>query len=155
MPSNEERQSRHKAIVARLYNEGWAQGDYDLVFDLLAPGIVWTAIEGAPDAGTYIGPDSVRRYMQDWLDDFHFHSGSVSIEESTEVGDRLVCVQHVTGTAKGSGITSEIRYACVYAFGDDQRITEVNEYATRDEAMAAASRAAAQAPGRSSAGTSR
>jgi ketosteroid isomerase-like protein len=121
--------------VLRLYNEGWAQGDFDLVFELLAPKVVWTAIEGAPDAGTYHGHEGVRRYMQDWLDSFDFTGGSVSIDESVEVGDRLVCVQHVTGTAKGSGITSDIRYACVYVFGDDERITELNEYA------------AAQAPG--------
>jgi ketosteroid isomerase-like protein len=146
---NEERLSRRTETALRLYNEGWAQGDFDLVFELLAPKVVWTAIEGAPDAGTYHGHGGVRRYMQDWLDNFDFTVGSVSIEESTEVGDRLVCVQHVTGTAKGSGITSEIRYACVYAFGDDERIAEVSEYATREEALAAASRAAAQAPGRS------
>lgn len=151
MLTNEERRSRRTEIVSRLYNEGWAHGDFDLVFELLAPGIVWTAIEGAPDAGTYHGHGGVRRYMQDWLDNFDFTGGSVSIEESVEVGDRLVCVQHVTGTAKGSGITSEIRYACVYAFGDEERITEVNEYATRDEALAAASRA----PGRSRVRTNR
>jgi ketosteroid isomerase-like protein len=144
---NEERLSRRTETVLRLYNEGWARGDFDLVFDLLDPKVVWTAIEGAPDAGTYHGHGGVRRYMQDWLDNFDFAGGSVSIEASIEVGDRLVCVQHVTGTAKGSGITSEIRYACVYAFGDDERIAEVNEYATREEALAAASRAAAQAPG--------
>jgi ketosteroid isomerase-like protein len=150
---NEERRSRRKAIASRLYNEGWARGDFDLVFDLLDPKVVWTAIEGAPDAGTYRGHGGVRRYMQDWLENFDFTGGSVSIEESIEVGDRLVCVQHVTATGKGSGIRSEIRYACVYAFCDDQRIAEVNEYATREEAMAAASRAAAQAPGRSTART--
>jgi ketosteroid isomerase-like protein len=141
---NEERLSRRKEIVSRLYNEGWAKGDFDLVFDLLHPKVVWTAIEGAPDAGTYVGHGSVRRYMQSWLKEFHFHGESLSIEESIEVGDRLVCAQHVTGTAKGSGIESEIRYACVYAF-DGERITEVNEYATLEEALTAASRAAALA----------
>jgi ketosteroid isomerase-like protein len=134
---------------------GWAQGDFDVVFELLAPGIVWTAIEGAPDAGTYIGFESVRRYMQDWLDDFEFRGRGGSIEESVEVGDRLVCVQHVVGVGKASGVESEIRYACVYAFDDEERITEVNEYATREEAMAMASRAATQPPGPSSAQTSR
>jgi hypothetical protein len=63
-----------------------------------------------------------------------------------------VCVQHVTGTGKGSGVESEIRYACVYAFDDQQRIIEVNEYATREEAVAAASPAAVQAPSRSTQG---
>jgi ketosteroid isomerase-like protein len=152
---NEERLSRRKEVVSRLYNEGWAHGDFDLIFDLLDPKVVWTAIEGAPDAGTYRGHGGVRRYMQDWLDNFEFEGDSVSFEESIEVSDRLVCVQHVTATGKGSGIRSEIRYACVYGFGDDQRITEVNEYATREEAMAAASSATAQAPGHSTARTSR
>jgi ketosteroid isomerase-like protein len=142
---NEERLSRRKEVVSRLYNEGWAHGDFDLVFDLLDPKVVWTAIEGAPDAGTYRGHAGVRRYMEDWLDNFEFGGSSVSFEESIEVGDRLVCVQHVTATGKGSGIRSEIRYACVYAFGEDQRIAEVNEYATHEEAVAAASRAATAA----------
>src|SRR5918992_5552696 len=83
---NEERLSRRKEIVSRLYNEGWAHGDFDLVFALLDPKVVWTAIEGAPDAGTYMGLESVRRYMQDWLDDFHFQGGGLSIEESIEIG---------------------------------------------------------------------
>jgi ketosteroid isomerase-like protein len=142
---NEERRSRRTEIVSRLYNEGWARGDFAVVSELLAPRVVWTAIEGAPDAGTYIGLESVRRYMQDWLDDFEFHEGSLSVEESVEVGDRLVCVQHVSATGKGSGIESEIRYACVYAFDDEQRIAEVSEYATREEAVAVASRASAPA----------
>jgi ketosteroid isomerase-like protein len=142
---NEERLSRRKEVVSCLYNEGWAHGDFDLVFDLLDPKVVWTAIEGAPDAGTYRGHAGVRRYMEDWLDNFEFGGSSVSFEESIEVGDRLVCVQHVTATGKGSGIRSEIRYACVYGFGEDQRIAEVNEYATREEAVAAASRAATAA----------
>jgi ketosteroid isomerase-like protein len=141
---NEERRSRRTEVVIRLYNEGWARGDFDLVSDLLGSKVVWTAIEGAPDAGTYMGLESVRRYMQDWLDDFDFHRGGLSIEESVEIGDRLVCTQHVTGTGKASGIESEIRYACVYAFDDADRIVEVNEYATREEAVAAASRAAAR-----------
>jgi ketosteroid isomerase-like protein len=145
---NEERLSRRKEIVSRLYNEGWAKGDFDLVFDLLHPKVVWTAIEGAPDAGTYRSHGGVRRYMQDWLDNFEFGRGSVSFEESIEIGDRLVCVQHVTGVGKGSGIESEIRYACVYGFDTDHRITEVNEYATREEALAAASRAAAHSTAR-------
>jgi ketosteroid isomerase-like protein len=135
---------RREQIVERLYNEGWARSDFDVVFELLDPAVEWTAIEGAPDAGTYRGFKGVRRYMQDWLDNFHFEGGGLSIEESIEVGDRLVCVQHVTATGRGSEVRSEIRYACVYTFGDDESVVAVNEYATRDEALKAASRASAR-----------
>ncbi|HEY1277216.1 MAG TPA: nuclear transport factor 2 family protein [Thermoleophilaceae bacterium] len=128
------------SLVARLYNDGWARGDFDVVFELLDPEIVWTTIEGAPDSGTYRGHQGVRRYMQDWLDSFDFDTGASKIEEAIEVGDRLVCVQVGIGTGKGSQVTSEIHYACVYAFGDDDRIVEVREYATREEALEAARR---------------
>jgi ketosteroid isomerase-like protein len=138
--SSEERRRRREEVVSRLYRAGWGPGDFDIVFELLDPGIVWTAIEGAPDAGTYRGLGRVRRYMQDWLDEFDFtEDGDASIEESIEVGERLVCLQHVVGTGKRSGLRSEIRYACVYTFGDDERILEVNEYATLDEALEATS----------------
>ena len=139
--SADERRLRREEIVARLYREGWGPGDFDVVAELLDADIVWTAIEGAPDAGTYRGFQSVRGYMQDWLDEFDFNEGDdARIEKSIEVGERLVCLQRVVGTGKRSGLRSEIRYACVYTFGDDERILEVNEYATLDEALEAASR---------------
>jgi ketosteroid isomerase-like protein len=133
---SQDRRLRRETLVLRLYNEGWLRGDFDLVFELLDAGIVWTAIEGAPDAGTYRGHEGVRAYMQDWLDDFDFEWWR--IEESIEVGDRLVCAQLARGTGKGSGVTSDISYACSYSFSEDERITEVREYATKDEALAAA-----------------
>jgi ketosteroid isomerase-like protein len=138
--SSEERRSRREEIVARLYTEGWGPGDFDVVSELVDDDVFWTAIEGAPDAGTYRGFESVRAYMQDWLDEFDFNEGDdAMIEEAIEVGERLVCLQRVAGTGKQSGLRSEIRYACVYTFGDDERILEVNEYATLDEALEAAS----------------
>jgi ketosteroid isomerase-like protein len=136
----DERRLRREGVVSRLYREGWGPGDFDVVFELLDPNIVWTAIEGAPDAGTYRGRESVRAYMQDWLEEFDFIQGGDSqIERSIEVGECLVCLQRVIGTGKRSGLRSEIRYACVYTFGDDDRIVEVNEFATLDEALEAAS----------------
>jgi ketosteroid isomerase-like protein len=136
MSNGEERRPRREEIVWRLYNEGWAAGNLDLMLELLDPGIVWTAIEDAPDAGTYRGYEGVRGYWMDWLGDFDLHP--FQIEESIKTRDRLVCVQRAASTGKGSGVRSELRYTCVYTFGDDERIVEVNEYATREEALAAA-----------------
>jgi ketosteroid isomerase-like protein len=145
--SSEERSGPRREIVSRLYREGWGPGDFDVVRELLDDDIVWTAIEAAPDAGTYRGFVSVRAYMQDWLDEFDFNEGDdAQIEESMEVGERLVCLQRVIGTGKRSGLRSEIRYACVYTFGEDERILEVNEYATLEEALEAASRRPAPPP---------
>jgi ketosteroid isomerase-like protein len=136
MSTGEQRRQSREEIVWRLYNEGWFTGNFDLMLDLLDPGIVWTAIEDAPDAGTYRGYEGVRAYWKDWLDDFEMHGISI-IDESIEAGDRLVCVQRAATTGKRSGVRSEILYACVYTFGADGRIVELNEYATREEALAA------------------
>jgi ketosteroid isomerase-like protein len=133
---DETRRLKREGIVWRLYNEGWMDGNFDLVVELLDSAIVWTAIEGAPDAGTYRGHEGVRAYMQDWIDDFDMHEHA--IEESFEVGDRLVCALRGRATGRASGATTEIDYACVYTFGNDERIVQLNEYATRAEALAAA-----------------
>ncbi|MFN2616789.1 MAG: nuclear transport factor 2 family protein [Thermoleophilaceae bacterium] len=134
--SEEERTRRRAELVGRLYNDGWAGGNLDAGLELLDPGIVWTAIEGAPDAGTYRGHEGVRAYWQDWLDDFDIDG--VLVEEAIQAGDRLMCVQRAVATGKGSGVQTELEYACLYTFGDDERIVEVNEYAAREEALAAA-----------------
>ena len=145
--SSEERRWRRREIVSRLYRDGWGPADFDVVRELLDDDVVWTAIEGAPDAGTYRDFESVRAYMQDWLDEFDFNEGDDAlVEESIEVGERLVCLQRVIGTGKRSGLRSEIRYACLYTFGDDERILEVNEYATLEEALEAASSRPAPPP---------
>jgi ketosteroid isomerase-like protein len=128
-----ERKQKRTETVRRLYNEGWAAGNFDFMSEILDPDIVWTAIEDAPDAGTYRGYDGVRAYWQDWLDDFDMHP--FKIKESVESGDRIACAQRGETTGKGSGARSVINYACVYTFGADERILAVNEYATWDEAL--------------------
>jgi ketosteroid isomerase-like protein len=122
--------------VRRLYSDCWVPGNFDLALQLLHPEIVWTAIKSAPDAGTRKGFDECRVYMEDWLEDFDFESHV--IEEAGGASDeRLVCANHAVGTGKGSGVRTEIRYACTYRFADDGRIAEIHEYATLDEALAA------------------
>jgi ketosteroid isomerase-like protein len=123
-------------IILRLYNDGWRHMDFDVVFELVDPGIIWTAIEDAPDAGTYRGHEDVRSYMQDWLDDFDL--GEHALLESIEVGDLVVCGWQARATGKGSGVATDINYACMYRFDEGDRIVEVKEFATRGEAVAAA-----------------
>ena len=123
--------------VNRLYNECWLNGEYDLVPKLLDPGIVWTAMESAPDHGTRRGHAECIGYMEDWAEDFELEPHSFEVAASTEDGT-LVCVQHGSATGKGSGITTEIHYACVHRFASDGRIAEIHEYTTLNEALASA-----------------
>jgi ketosteroid isomerase-like protein len=134
-PRRDDTREGREATVRRLY-EGWTSANFDVIAEVLDPTVVWTAIEDAPDAGTYRGYAGVRRYWEDWLGDFELHP--FRLDESIEVNDRLVCVQHAETTGKGSGVRSTLDYACVYSFTEDGLISEVHEYATRGGALEAA-----------------
>ena len=95
---------------------------------------MWTAIEDAPDAGTYRGHDGVLAYMSDWLQDFE--DLRMEFEEVIEAEDRVVAVQRGRGRGKGSGVEVDLRYAVVYEFRNG-KILRVREFRTKELALAA------------------
>jgi ketosteroid isomerase-like protein len=104
--------------------------------DFWAADINWRAIEGAPDdVGEMQGPEALRRYFQDWIDTFD-NTSNVP-EELVDLGhDRVLAVQRATGTAKASGVTTELRYAVVYTVRDG-KISRAREYIDRATAVEA------------------
>jgi ketosteroid isomerase-like protein len=114
----------------------FAEGGFAAMADFWAVDINWRAIEGAPDdVGEMQGPEALRRYFQDWIDTFDDVSNV--LEELVDVGDdRVVAVQRVTGRAKASGVTTELRYAVVYTLRDG-KIARGREYIDRATALEA------------------
>ena len=123
-------------VVQRLYSDCWAPANLGLVPELLHPGIVWTAIESAPDSGTRRGHAGSRIYMSDWLEGFDFEAMPCD-EVATTADGCLVCSLHAVGTEKQTGLTTEIRYAGAFRFAADGRIIEIHEYATVEDALEA------------------
>src|SRR4051794_26362358 len=121
-------------IVREVYG-AWARGEPSQAFDFLDSEVVWEAIEDAPDAGTYRGHSGVKRYMDDWLQDFDFFQ--FKFGQPVEVDGRLVLEQWGRNRGKGSGLETEIHYAAVYTFRRGKVLT-VNEYNTCAEALEAA-----------------
>jgi ketosteroid isomerase-like protein len=120
-------------IVRKVY-AAWARSDPSRAFDYLDPEVVWEAIEDAPDAGTYRGHSGVKRYMDDWLQDFeHF---AFEFDQPVEVDGRLVLEQWGRNRGKGSGLKTEIHYAAIYTFRRGKVFT-VKEYNTYAEALEA------------------
>ena len=120
--------------VVQASFEAWKGGldDYLAMFD---PDIDWRAIEGAPDdVGPIIGIEALRAYVQDWLD--HFDDLRLEVDELIDTGDEVVVVQRVSGTAKGSGVPTELRYAVVCTIKNG-KIVKGREYMTREEALQA------------------
>ena len=127
----------HVETVARLYNECWAPGKLELVPEILHPDIVWTAIESAPDSGTRRGHAECRAYMSDWLESFDLEL--MPIEEVRSAPDgRLVCALHGVGTERRTGLKTDMQFAAAFGFSPDGRLVEIHEYATHQEALAAA-----------------
>jgi ketosteroid isomerase-like protein len=114
-----------------------ADRGFDGLVEFLHPEINWRAMEGAPDdVGEMQGMQAARHYVEDWFETFD--DFTTIPEELLDAGeDRVVGVLHITGRAKLSGITTELRYAVLYTLRDD-KIARIREYADREEALDAA-----------------
>jgi ketosteroid isomerase-like protein len=94
-------------------------------------------MEGAPDdVGEMQGMQAARRYVEDWYETFDDFM-TIPEELLDAGGDRVVGVVHVSGRAKLSEITTELRYAALYTLRD-RKIVRIREYADREEALKAA-----------------
>jgi ketosteroid isomerase-like protein len=120
-------------IVRKVY-DAWAGGNPAQAFDYLDPEVVWEAIEDAPDAGTYRRHSGVKRYMEDWLEDFEMFP--FQFGRSIEIDEQLVLEQRGTTKGRGSGLQTEVHYAAVYTFRSDKVLT-VKEYGTYAGALEA------------------
>jgi ketosteroid isomerase-like protein len=114
-----------------------ADRGFDGLAEFLHPEISWRAMEGAPDdVGEMQGMEAARHYVEDWFETFD--DFTTIPEELLDAGeDRVVGVLHVSGCAKLSGITTELRYAALYTLRDD-KIARIREYGDREEALEAA-----------------
>jgi ketosteroid isomerase-like protein len=95
------------------------------------------AIEGAPDDhGPIIGRDAMRAYLAEWFE--MFPDLNMAIEDITDAGPgRVIAVTHATGTAKASGVPTEMRVPVLWTIRDG-KIVRGREYLTMDEALRAA-----------------
>jgi ketosteroid isomerase-like protein len=123
--------------VVRASWAGWNAEGLDGLSVHWAPDIDWRAIEGAPDdVGVMAGRDAVRAYIADW--DEMFADLRIDVMEVIDAGgETVVSVQRASGVAKGSGVPAEIVYGVVYTVRDG-KIVRGREYATREQAVAAA-----------------
>jgi uncharacterized protein len=114
-----------------------ADGGVDALAEFWDPEINWRAMEGAPDdIGEMQGTEAARRYVEDWFETFDDFTANP--EELLDAGDgRVVLVLHISGRAKLSGITTELRFASLYTLRSG-KIVRIREYAERKEALEAA-----------------
>ena len=124
--------------IIRRAGEVFNAGDLARWLEFYDPEVDWRAIEGAlDDVGEMHGTEALRRYVEDWTDDFE--GFTVVLDELLEIeGDRVVAVQQVMGRARLSGIETQLRYAVLYTLHDG-KIVRGREYKDKEEALRAAS----------------
>ena len=112
----------------------FADRGFDGLAEFLHPEINWRAMEGAlDDVGEMRGMEATRLYVRDWFETFD--DFTTIPEELLDAGEGCVVgVMHVSGRAKLSGITTELRYAALYTLRDG-KIARIREYANRQEAL--------------------
>lgn len=123
--------------VAEIVREGFARWGSESLFDLFDPDIEWEVRPDLPDATTYRGHEGVRelygRFME-VMDDMWF-----SPEEIIDAGEgQVVVLLRWGGRGKGSGAEFEERRETWILQVRNRKVTRVKEFATRQEALAAA-----------------
>jgi ketosteroid isomerase-like protein len=103
--------------------------------------ISWRAIEGAPDdVGEMHGRDRLRAYYEEFLEAFE---GIVMDPiEIADIGEYVMVELHVEARSRAGGVPTEIRFGLLYRLRDG-KVAWGREYASRDEAIAAAGRSPA------------
>src|ERR1700712_3482596 len=105
MPSNYDIIQAHYAASDR--------GDLEGMLAPLAPDARWTEMAGFPYAGTYVGPDEVRRGVFERID-AEWDGYTAAITELIDGGDTIVGIGTYSGTNRASGRCLEARVAHVW-----------------------------------------
>lgn len=126
--------SRQNVEVVRRVHERWAAGDFSVAGDLYTPGFEWQQDRHAVEPGTRRGEEighTLHRIFEVY-EGFH-----VEPEEYVDAGDRVVVFGRSVGTARGSGLVANQRFAFVWTV-EDGRLARLEVYGDRAEALAAA-----------------
>ena len=111
------------------------RGDVDGFLARIDADFEWKALEASPLAGTYRGREEVRAYVEEWLDTFDY--ARLSIEELVAIDDQVLVVVRATARGRVSGVEVKNHFCQLWTVSGDVP-TKMHEYATREEALAAA-----------------
>ena len=120
-------------IVRRVYDD-WGRGNFRSGVDRLDPNVLLVLRPEFLDAGFYVGPEEIAKYMRDLLVDWS--DLAIEGESFTDAGDSVVVQARQRGVGTGSGVATEDRYFQVWTFRGDA-IIRIESIRQRAEALEA------------------
>jgi len=121
-------------IVRQVY-ERWGRGDFRAGAELYDPHILLVLRPEFPEAGAYLGPDEIARYMrEDFLADLE--GATIAGEEFLDAGDSVVVHVNQQATGPESGVPVAMRYFQVWTLRG-QSVIRIESISTREEALEA------------------
>jgi uncharacterized protein len=122
-------------IVRRIY-EAFRRGDSDQPIHLLDPEVeLHGTVGGLSEGSVARGPQRVREVFEQW--DAEWEESRLEPQGFLDGGDRVVVLQHEFRRGRGSGVEVETDTAVVFEVRDG-RVTSIQGYMDRDEAIKAA-----------------
>ncbi len=120
-------------IVRSIYEE-WARGNFRAGADLYDPYVLFVIRPEFPEAGTYLGPDSLRDYtlglLTAWKD------FTITAEEFIEAESSVVVAVRQRGIGQESGTPAELPYFQVWTFRG-RAVIRLESVREREEALEA------------------
>jgi ketosteroid isomerase-like protein len=120
-------------LVGRIYDR-WSRGDFSVGTDLMAPDFEWQQHAEAVEPGAHRGPaiGGALEKIFEVYGDFR-----IEPEEYLDAGDKVVVLGRSRGTARGSGMELDQRFAFVWTVRDG-KLARIEVYADRRDALEAA-----------------
>jgi ketosteroid isomerase-like protein len=110
------------------------RGDVEAMLARMDPDFEWRPLEKSPVSRNYRGHEQVRRYVEDWLSTFD--NLRLELGQPSAVGDHVVVVVRGHGRGRASGVELINHFCQVWTLRQG-RAVRMEEYATRDEGLAA------------------
>jgi ketosteroid isomerase-like protein len=122
--------------IARRAWEAWSGGDFDGLFALLSPNVVFDTshLRDWPEP-EYVGHTGFRRFLTEWLE--VWEAFEVGVDELVAAPDgRVVSVFWQRGKGRTSGLAMDVKWALISMIRDD-KVLRIDVYESRQQALEA------------------
>jgi ketosteroid isomerase-like protein len=126
--------SSDNVVILRRAYEALNRGDVAAALEALAPDAEWCEHSELPEADTYRGRETIRKFLESFLESWHEFRQET--EQLVDAGDRVAVLLRSVARGKGSGVEVQMRYAHLWTMRAGRGV-RVDAYADPQEALEA------------------